>query len=313
MMMESPPPSGIVCIGTSLVDLNFRLIKTPQLHTSNPAQLFRTPGGVVRNIAQHLALLGNKVELLSLFGNDADGQWLKTICENAGISLKYSENCDELTGTYASILSPDGDLTIGAAAAEINNKLDISFLAQRAEAIKSAQLVLADCNLNVDALKWLISFCASYDIPLVIETVSVAKSERLAKSLPGEILMVKPNFEEIQVFGSGQSSAIEIEDRIAWLHRNSIRYVWLSKADEGSLLSDGTKIWSLNAPDVSIKDTTGAGDAATAGWIHAYLQGKDAFTCMKTGHATAAAILETDGAVRDDLSPELLQTYLSKI
>lgn len=310
MMVQAPSPTGIICIGTSLVDLNFRLINKPQLHTSNPAQLFRTPGGVVRNIAHHLALLGNNVELLSLFGNDADGNWLKGICQKAGTSLKYSETCSESTGTYASILSPEGELTIGAAAAEINSRLDIDFLAQRSDVIKSAQLVLADCNLNTDSLKWLISFCSSYNLPLVIETVSVAKSERLLRSLPGEILMVKPNFEEIQVFGSEQNS---IEERIARLHQNEIRYVWLSMAEEGSILSDGTSIWHLNAPSVSIKDTTGAGDAATAGWIHAYLQGKDPLTCMKTGHASAAAILETEGAVRDDLSPELLQSYLMKI
>ncbi len=312
-MMEVPNQSGIICIGTSLVDLNFRLFKSAQLHTSNPAQLSRTPGGVVRNIAHHLSLLGNKVELLSLFGNDGDGKWLKDICESAGISLKYSDTSDELTGTYASILSPEGELTIGAAAAEINKRLDITFLAQRSDVIKSAELVLADCNLNTDALKWLISFCTSYGLPLVIETVSVAKSERLLRSLPGDILMVKPNFEEMQIFGAVHNSTTDIEDRIAWMHQNSIRYVWLSMAEEGSILSDGSKIWNLKAPDVRIKDTTGAGDAATAGWIHAYLQGKDPLTCMKTGHATAAAILETEGAVRNDLSAELLKSYLSKI
>ncbi len=308
--METTSIPPIICIGASLVDLNFRCSAAPQLHTSNPSQLFRSPGGVVRNIAHHLAQLGNHVELLSVFGNDPDGQWLIEKSRNAGIGLKYSGNFDEPTGTFASILSPDGDLAIGAAAAEINLRLDIPFLASRSEAVKSAQLVLADCNLSKDTLKWLISFCDSYSIPLVVETVSVPKAERLQRSLPGNILMVKPNLVEMEVFGADQKVITELDSKISFLHRSGVRYVWLSKGDEGSVLSDGSKLWSVNAPEVSIKDTTGAGDAATAGWIHAYLRGKDPLTCMRNGHALAAAILETEGAVRDDLSTAILEHYL---
>ncbi len=311
--MKDNTHTPVICIGTSLVDLNFRLISSPILHTSNPSSLFRSPGGVMRNIAHHLALLGNEVELISLFGNDSDGLWLKEICRQAGIGLSHSETCDESTGTYASVISPDGDLTIGAAAAAINLGLDIPFLAGKSAVIKAASLVLADCNLSTDALRWLISFCDSYNLPLIIETVSVAKAERLHQALPGNILMIKPNLEEIEVFGGKPGSTLPPEERIAFLHRNSVRYVWLSKADEGSILSDGSKFWTLNAPDIILKDSTGAGDAATAGWVHAYLQGKDPLTCMRTGHAAAAAILETEGAVRDDLSKELLQSYLAKI
>jgi len=309
--MKPSASSPVVCIGTSLVDLNFRLIASPQLHTSNPAQLFRSPGGVVRNIAHHLALLGNPIELITLFGNDSDGKWLSSVCENAGIKIGHSMFCNEPTGTYASILSPEGDLTIGAAAGDINSKLDITFLSGRTEILKSASLVIADCNLSRDGLKWVISFCDSYSIPLIIETVSVAKSEHLNQALPGNILMIKPNLEEMEVFG-GLKSGLPPEQRIAYLHQNSVRYVWLSKADEGSILSDGMKFRTLAAPEVLVKDTTGAGDAATAGWAHAYLQDKDPFTCMLYGHAAAAAILECDGAIRDDLTTELLDKYLLK-
>jgi pseudouridine kinase len=310
--MQTEVQPGIICIGTSLVDLNFRLIAKPQLHTSNPADLFRSPGGVIRNIAHHLALLHNRVDLITLFGDDPDGKWLMDICSDAGIGIKHAEICQEPTGTYASVLSPEGELTIGAAAAAINEKLDIAFLASRSSVIQSASMVIADCNLSREALQWLISFCDSYNLPIVIETVSVAKSQRLNKALPGNVLMVKPNLEEIEVFGSADGLTLSLEDRISRLHQNGIRYVWLSKAEEGSILSDGTRHWTLNAPEVIVKDTTGAGDAATAGWVHGYLEGKDPFTCMRYGHAAAAAILEAEGAVRNDLTTELLHSYLTK-
>ena len=42
-----------------------------------PASVTKTAGGVSRNIAHQLALLGVDVQLISVFGNDSDGDWLK--------------------------------------------------------------------------------------------------------------------------------------------------------------------------------------------------------------------------------------------
>jgi len=303
----------VVCIGASLIDLNFRFINQPEYRSSNPSRLFRSPGGVVRNIAHHLALLGNRVELISIFGTDSDGDWLKKVCHAAGIGTGNSLFMSRNTGTYASFISTDGELIIGAVEDSINDALDIALLASKAEIILSADLVLADCNLSPAPLKWLISYCDTKGIPLVIETVSVTKSQRLTKALPGKILMIKPNEDEIQVLRKTNSMESDKDRIINELHEFGVQYVWLSKGSKGSFLSVNNKNWSLKAPDVKIADSSGAGDAATAGWIHAWLRDKDPLQCMKTGHAMAAAILESKGAVRDDLSLNLLNSYMDKI
>ncbi len=303
----------VICIGASLIDLNFRFKDKTEYRSSNPSRLFKSPGGVMRNIAHHLALLGNRIELISIFGTDSDGEWLKNSCHAVGISTNNSVFLPQNTGTYASFLSTDGDLIIGAVEDSINDALDIPLLASREGIIQGADLVLADCNLAPASLKWLISYCETKGIPLVIETVSVSKSERLKKALPGKILMIKPNEDEIQVFGKITSMVSDSDLIIRELHELGIEYVWLSKASKGSFLSGRNKNWSLKAPQVKIVDSSGAGDAATAGWIHAWLREKDPLLCMKTGHAMAAAILESNGAVRDDLSLNLLNSYMDKI
>jgi pseudouridine kinase len=48
------------------------------------ASINKTAGGVARNIAHQLTLLGVEVQLITVFGNDADGDWLKQVCFNAG-------------------------------------------------------------------------------------------------------------------------------------------------------------------------------------------------------------------------------------
>src|SRR6476620_9896415 len=99
----------IICIGAMLVDELFYCESDVIAGTSNPALLKRSAGGVMRNIAQHLSLLGMRVQLLTVLGNDADGQWLLQDCLDSGIdmSITVTANCN--TGKYAAIIGPSGD------------------------------------------------------------------------------------------------------------------------------------------------------------------------------------------------------------
>ena len=119
---------------------------------------------------------------------------------------------------------------------------------------------------------------------------------------------MKPNREELAVFE--QDTHVTPEEKIAHLHALGFKNVWLSRGAEGSLFSDGTTMVALPGPRVHVRDVNGAGDASLAGWIYAWLNGKDGVTAVKYGHAAAACLLEVVGAVRKDLSPALLEQRL---
>jgi pseudouridine kinase len=268
----------------------------------------RSPGGVVRNIAHHLALLEVPVELLTVIGDDFEGKWLMEQCTNAGIGLQQTWQTTTRTGTFASITSPAGDLTIGAVTSETDVLLNADFIDNRKQVIHNASLVIADCNLSTETLRHLISVCNGAGVPLIIETVSIPKAKRLKDALPGDLFLVKPNREELAVFE--HDSHVTPEEKIAHLHQQGFRHVWLSRGVEGSLFSDGERIAALPAPRVQVRDVNGAGDASLAGWIYAWLNGHDAHTSVRYGHAAAACLLEVHGAVRADLSNTLLEQHL---
>ncbi|MFN8166960.1 MAG: carbohydrate kinase family protein [Bacteroidia bacterium] len=295
----------VVCVGASLVDLTFRCDAEPVAHTSNPAKMHRSPGGVVRNIAHHLALLKIPVELITVLGNDVDGKYLAEQCEAVGISMKGTGWLDLPTGTFASIATPSGDLHIGAVSSETDVMLNSDFLTSKAEIIKGASVVVADCNLSVNALKWLMKFCNENDVPLIVETVSVPKASRLRDALPGKLLLVKPNREELAVFE--KDTHVTPEEKIAHLHMLGFKNVWLSRGADGSLFSDGNLITPIPAPRVFVRDVNGAGDALMAGWVWAWLHNKSMHECINYGQAAAACLLEVYGAIRNDLSPALLE------
>jgi len=299
----------VVCVGASLVDITFRCEQEPILQTSNPSLIRKSPGGVVRNIAHHLSLLGVKTELLTVIGEDSDGDWLISQCSQAGIGLRQIKRTVVPTGVFASITSPTGDLTIGAVTSETDVYLNNDFIHERLETIRNAALVVADCNLSTETLRELIRLCNLYSIPLIIETVSIPKATRLKEALPGNLFLIKPNREELAVFE--KDTHITPEEKISHLHEQGFRHVWLSRGAEGSLFSDGKEIWTLPAPRVQVVDVNGAGDASLAGWIFAWLNGHDPLTCLKSGHAAAACLLEVHGAVREDLSEELLKKHFT--
>ena len=100
----------VICIGAAFVDELFHMKEEMIIATTVEASITKTAGGVARNIAHQLALLGVSVQLISVFGNDSDGDWLKQACTNAGVKLDASITKEGLSGKYTAILNLDGSL-----------------------------------------------------------------------------------------------------------------------------------------------------------------------------------------------------------
>ena len=79
-------------------------------------------------------------------------------------------------------------------------------------------------------------------------------------------------------------------DIIDELLKRGIKNIWLRKGENGSGIYHANGFVSLHAPSIQVKDSTGAGDAALAGWVAASYLGKDEEQCLKAGHTLAAEV-----------------------
>ena len=71
----------------------------------------------------------------------------------------------------------------------------------------------------------------------------------------------------------------------------------LTRSSKGSVIVNGGAIHVIDAePGVTVVDTTGAGDAYAAGFLHAYTQGHGLATCGRLGSALAAHVISHVGA-----------------
>ncbi len=296
----------IVCIGAALVDESYTCLETPLEGTSNPAKLNRSPGGVACNIAGHLGLLGHNVELISHFGNDDDGKWLADECRKSGIGHSGSIFNDSPTGKYVAILSPEGELFAGAASSQLEIFVTPDLLQKNISILRSASLIVFDCNLSVESMNWLLNFCREVNTDFVIEPVSIRKAMKLKNSNLDNTLLITPNKDEMAAL-AGEGIVDDEMKLIYKLLSGGIRKLWLRNGKNGSKIISQDSILELDAPEVNVVDITGAGDAALAGWIHGHVFKKSDEDCLRYGHSLSALVLQVKGAINKNLNKELLE------
>src|SRR5258705_2339786 len=143
-------PKRVICIGAAFVDELFHMKEEMIVATTVEASVSKTAGGVSRNIAHQLALLGVDVQLISVFGNDSDGDWLKQTCINAAVKIGASITKDGLSGKYTAMLNVDGSLFSWFLTNADTHLITPEHLEKRKDLLKTASFLLADANITVD-------------------------------------------------------------------------------------------------------------------------------------------------------------------
>ena len=296
---------SILCIGATLVDELYFSQNTIIPNSSNPAQKSSSIGGVISNIAQHLALLGLHPSLITVLGKDSEANSIAEQFIKLGISFSESNFDAPFTGKYISIAQPDGNLYVSVCQDATPEYLSVPFLESKSSFIKDFDLILLDTNISVEALQWLITFAKSNHQKLIIEPVSVSKAKKLAALDLNGVFMITPNQEELRAIAT-----IDSEDEsllVSHMLTRGVEKVWLRKGSQGSVVFDVNDSLELSVPTISIIDSTGAGDAALAGWVFGYCHQEDELSSLQLAHSLAMEVLQIKGAVITTITADSLQ------
>jgi pseudouridine kinase len=300
----------VICIGAAFIDELFHAKEDLMIGTTNDAIITKTPGGVSRNIAHQLALLGVDVQLISVFGNDSDGEWLKQICTIAGVKIDASLTRQGLSGKYTGILNVDGSLFTAFISNEAFHLITPEHLEKNKELLQTASYLLADANINVNTGEWLLAFTNQTGIPLILEPVSVPQSKKFRNTNLKGLHLVTPNEDELPVLCSDK--ALFPQHQIEELIEKGIENVWLHNGKLGSAIYNKERSIMLHAPEIDIVDCTGAGDGSLSGFILGKTLGKDDEGCLKLAHTLSAEILQVNGAIATHLDQKKLLSLVSK-
>jgi len=300
----------VICIGAAFVDELFHMKEEMIMGSTVPASVTKTVGGVSRNIAHQLALLGVEVQLITVFGNDSDGDWLKQSCTKAGVKLDASITKEGLSGKYTAILNLDASLFTGFLTNAATHLITSQHLEKHKALLQTASYLLADANISVDAGEWLLAFTNETGIPLILEPVSVPPARKFKDINLSGLHLVTPNEDELPVLCS--EKALFTQHQIEELINKGVENVWLHNGKLGSAIYNKERSITLHAPEIEIVDCTGAGDGSLSGFILGKTLGKEDVDCLKLAHTLSAEILQVNGAIATHLNQQTLLSLVSK-
>lgn len=267
---------------------------------SNPGTVRVSLGGVGRNIAHNMALLGMDVRMITALGDDLYAQKVSSSCAQLGIDLSASLTvAGGHTSTYLFIAGNDGDMELGISDMEIYSNITPRFLAGKKALLDSAQLVVADTNIPGESIEWLADNCRA---PLFLDPVSTSKAMK-AKTVLGKLHTLKPNRIEAAIL-----SGVEItDDESLWrcartLLDTGLERVFISLGGEG-VYAAGRNEEPLKIPcfEGKMVNTTGCGDAFMAALAWSYCEGMNLAESARSGLAASAVAMEGEATINPDL------------
>lgn len=301
---------SITVIGEANIDICVR----PSRDTSNvsttssqgctPSHITLYHGGVARNIAHNLCLLGHEVRLMTVFGGDDFATNLIADCKKIGMDLSLSTQFKEAKSPiFLSFNDEKGEMQSAHSDIELNNRMDLDWLKSKMDGVNRSEIVVANTLLSAEALAHLIDHC---DVPLYIDAVSPKRALRIAEALElsekKAIFALKCNHTEAQ-FLTNISDPFEAAKALNFM---GIKEVYLTLGEDGAIFSSASETMHFPALPAEVVNVTGSGDAFLAGVVHANRTGVYEEDAVKIGLKMAQINTESEAMVNPTLRVSVL-------
>ncbi len=313
-----------LCIGGINLDRKLKALRPLLDGSSNPCIALESPGGVARNVAENLARLGLRTQLLGALGADSAAQTILNHLQSLGVDTRACltfQNAN--TGSYTAVLDAQGQMVIGMADMAITELLTPEALlnAGLASSDHGARLWMADMNLPEASLKWLAQQAREQKRRLVMLAVSEPKMDRLPHDLQGVDTLVL-NRGELAAWRDWfdatppQGNAITLAEvgiifpklQIAGLQR-----LVVTLGEAGLVCMETGQAQPLHLrpelpPAMQVIDVSGAGDALCAGLCASCLRYPEDALVQHAKRAMRLAVLtvQTEQTVSHGITPDLI-------
>jgi ribokinase len=288
----------VVVIGDLMTDV-VAWASGPLAHASDtPSQITTHSGGGGANVAARLAGLGVPTLLVARAGDDLAGRSALAQLRAEGVRTHVAIDPVRATGTVVVIVEPTGERTMlpdrAANAALAPADLPVDEL-RAATHLHLSGYTLLDPGSRAAGLVAL-EHAREAGVSVSVDPASAAP---IAAAGPRAFLdwvanadMLLPNLEEAVVLTGARRP-----EAAAWGLARGGRDVVITLGASGALWSDGEQVVRAAAADAPAPvDSTGAGDAFTAGWLAARLGGAEPAEALAAANEYAAGTLRQAGA-----------------
>ncbi len=301
----------ICVIGGSNIDILGASIEPLRNFDSNPGIVNVSFGGVGRNIAQILALLEEKPQLVSVFSSDSYGQMMKADCEKLGIDTSACIVTDAFPSSmYIAILNSNHDMQVAMSDMRNLRAMTPEHLQPVLAGLEKNDMIVIDANLDMECIRYIAEHAPC---PTAADPVSASKCVRLKDVLP-QLGIFKPNMYEAE-----QLNGIPIRDpesavkSLDWFLERGVKETVISMAAQGVLLgTEKEKIWFTHRL-IDLDNATGGGDSFLGAYLSERLHGTEPRLAVHFAISAAVTTIEQDAVHRRSLSRESVQKAVTEM
>lgn len=299
----------IFCAGELLVDFaTAEFVRTP-----DEATLFRRiPGGSPANLSMNMARMGNKAMLAATVGNDDMGTVLKNYVARLGVDISCVTQVEEPTTLFLEMRTSEGatlqtyrtaDYMMSIRQFPYNRFEDTSLFYTTCFALSKnpAQHVILEAAEKAHRAGVQLSIDVNYSEKIWPER---REAQRLVAeySRLGAIIKISDS-DFLNLYGEEKSAPEAVLEHFLKMGAKEICY---TLGANGSWVSNGQSEHYVAAQPVEIKDPIGAGDAFWAGYLTAYLEGKNLETRAQAGRRLAELKISNYGPLPDQIDRSVL-------
>ncbi len=303
----------VVVVGSAGIDIKGRPLDELHWESSNIGVVRNSVGGVARNIAENLACLEVPTVLLTALGRDVEGERVFAHCLDHDIDCKHLLMINGArTGTYLSLLKPNGELLAAIGDFDIMRQVNSAYLLENEELLAGSDMVVIDATLDEAALHTLFEIAERHWLRVCADPTTPILAAKIRPYLH-QLHLVVPNAIETAVLCELSEPVRDREAGIAAARRLvnlGAHIAVVTMGEQGLAYADGSGGGFIRAVSTQVVDSTGAGDALTGAVIFGLLNDVPLDEAMRLGVTAASLTLQTYETVVPELSQELLYDRL---
>jgi sugar/nucleoside kinase (ribokinase family) len=284
-----------IIVGDVMMDVTAMIDSDIAYASDTPARVTLQPGGVAANTAAWMATDGKAVTIVGCVGEDAFGRSIRDDLAALGVDVRLQSSAAHATGTCVVIVDRRRERTMfpdaGANAALVMEPL--------------RDVITADCHVHLSGYTLMNPATTAVGLAVLELAVAAGASRSLDPASAAPLRAHLPLFRELLptfdlVLANEDEAAVLSgrEDPHEALEELSdiVPTVVVKVGARGALARNTTGTVTQRAPRHDVIDTTGAGDAFTAGFLPAWLAGSPLATAVSEGQRLASAAVERVGA-----------------
>ena len=250
-----------------------------------------SPGGSAANTIVGLARLGHRVGYIGKVGDDREGKYMLKCLRDEKVDTKGIVAGEGRSGVAIGFVDRRGERTLyidpGANDTLGFEEMDLDYIS----GVEFLHLTSFVGDRPFEAQKRLLENLSDIKVSFDPGGLYAQKGFAALRPILRRSYVVLPNEREVKLI-----TGKEYKEGAKALVSEGISVVVVKRGEKGCYVTDGREELLVEPFKVRVVDTTGAGDAFCAGFLHGLLTGKDLYTCGKIANFVAGRKIEKTGA-----------------